>query len=88
MNFWKICTFIGALIGGLFVLGAMADGSAPQQAAAADIAIFFVAAPYCLHGVLFRSKFTEDRRASPPPADKNSSGIDRDAYKNWSDAQG
>jgi hypothetical protein len=56
MNLWKIATFIGALVGALIVFGALVDGSAPQQAAAAGVALFFVVAPYCIHGVIYRSK--------------------------------
>ncbi len=87
MNIWKFVTFVGAAIGALLVFGSLADGSAPQQAAAAGIALFFVVAPYCLHGVLFRSKFVEMRDAPPslPSEQQNSSGISHDAFKNWSD---
>ena len=60
MAAWKILTFLGAAIGALFVFGTMADGSAPQQAAAAGVALFFVVAPYCIHGVIFRSKGGKD----------------------------
>lgn len=56
MNLWKIATFIGALVGALFVFGTLVDGSAPQQAAAAGVALFFVVAPYCIHGVIYRTK--------------------------------
>ena len=56
MNLWKIATFIGALVGALIVFGALVDGSAPQQAAAAGVSLFFVVAPYCIHGVIYRSK--------------------------------
>jgi ABC-type antimicrobial peptide transport system permease subunit len=62
MNLWKILTFIGAAIGALFVFGALASGSAPQQAAAAGIALFFVVAPYCVQGVIYRAK--RDRNPS------------------------
>lgn len=56
MKLWKLATFVGAIIGALIVFGSLIDGSAPQQAAAAGIAMFFVVAPYCVHGVIYRSK--------------------------------
>jgi hypothetical protein len=56
MNLWKIATFIGALVGALIVIGTLVDGTAPQQAAAAGVALFFVVAPYCIHGVIYRTK--------------------------------
>lgn len=62
MKLWKIVTFVGAAIGALLVFGAIADGSAPQQAAAAGIALFFVVAPYCVQGVIYRSR--KDRESS------------------------
>ena len=87
MQFWKICTFVGALIGGLLMLSAITDDSAPRQAASAAMALFFVIAPYCLHGVLFRDALL-GRDAKPKVADdKNSSGISRAAYSNWSESQ-
>lgn len=55
-------TFVGAAIGALLVFGAIADGSAPQQAAAAGIALFFVVAPYCVQGVIYRAR--KDRESS------------------------
>lgn len=87
MSFWKFCTFVGALVGGLFILGALGDTSAPRQAAAAAFAIFFVAAPYCLHGVLFRDALLERDRPPKIQEDTNSSGVTHAAYKNWSDSQ-
>jgi hypothetical protein len=56
MSLFKILTFIGAAIGAILVFGSFADDSAPRQAAAAGIALFFVVAPYCVHGVIHRSK--------------------------------
>lgn len=61
MLVFKILTFVGALIGAILVLGSFADDSAPRQAAAAGIALFFVIAPYCVHGVIYRSR---DRESS------------------------
>lgn len=60
MTVFKILTFIGAAIGAIFVFGTMIDASAPQQAAAAGIALFLVVAPYCVHGVIHRSKRGDD----------------------------
>jgi len=56
MKLWKLMTFVGAFIGALIIFGTLMDGSAPQQAAAAGIALFFVVAPYCVHGVIYRSR--------------------------------
>jgi hypothetical protein len=56
MTVWKFATFFGAAIGALLVFGTFVEASAPQQAAAAGIALFFVVAPYCIHGVIYRSK--------------------------------
>lgn len=56
MLLFRILTFVGAVIGAILVLGSFADDSAPRQAAAAGIALFFVVAPYCVHGVIYRSK--------------------------------
>lgn len=56
MGIFKVLTFIGALIGLLLVIGSMGMPGAPQQAAAAAIAMFLVVAPYCIHGVIYRSR--------------------------------
>lgn len=55
MKFFETLTFIGAAIGGLFLLlGLTASQGAPQEAAAAGMAIAFVAIPYCVTSVLQR----------------------------------
>jgi hypothetical protein len=55
MSVFKVLTFIGAALGALFV--ALSFGmSAPQQGAAAGVALFLVIAPYCVHGVIHRSR--------------------------------
>ena len=60
MKLFKILTFIGAALGLLLVLGSMDAPGAAQQAAAAAIALFLVAAPYCVHGVMHRSRDNRD----------------------------
>ncbi|KMS64135.1 hypothetical protein V475_20315 [Sphingobium baderi LL03] len=44
--------------------------------------MFLVAAPYCIHGVMFRDRFFEKPQNESQP--KNSSGVSSAAYKNWS----
>lgn len=56
MDVFKILTIIGAVIGSLFVVMAFGMQGAPQQAATVAFALFFVIMPYCVHGVLYRSK--------------------------------
>lgn len=56
MLVFKILTFVGAAIGALLVFSSFADDSAPRQAASAAVALFFVVAPYCVHGVIYRSR--------------------------------
>lgn len=56
MDAFKVLTIIGALIGFAFVLLSFGFEGAPQQAAAAGVALFLVVAPYCVHGVLYRSR--------------------------------
>ena len=56
MKVFKILTIIGAAIGLALVIMTMDAPGAAQQAAAAAIAVFLVAAPYCVHGVIYRSK--------------------------------
>ncbi|MGC4252431.1 MAG: hypothetical protein QM605_13475 [Sphingobium sp.] len=82
MKIFKILTFIGAAIGLLLVIGTLGAPGAAQQAAAAAIAVFLVAAPYCIHGVLFRDRF-DQRPSQINDSARNSSGVTHDAYKNW-----
>lgn len=56
MGLFKILTFIGAGIGLLLVLLTLGAPGAAQQGAAAAMAVFFVVAPYCIHGVIYRSR--------------------------------
>lgn len=60
MGVFKVLTFIGAALGLLLVIASMDAPGAAQQAAAAAVAVFLVAAPYCVHGVMFRSKRDKD----------------------------
>jgi len=55
MGLFKVLTIIGAVVGLLIILSSFSM-SAPQQAAAAGVALFFVVAPYCVNGVIYRSK--------------------------------
>jgi len=55
VGLFKILTFIGATIGLLIVLLSFSM-SAPQQGAAAGVALFLVIAPYCVNGVIHRSR--------------------------------
>ena len=55
MKILENITFIGAGIGALFLLlGLTSSSGAPQEAAAAAMAIAFVAIPYCVTSVLQR----------------------------------
>lgn len=55
MKAFELATFVGAGIGALFLLlGLTASSGAPQEAAAAGMAIAFVAIPYCVTSVLQR----------------------------------
>ncbi|SCW77640.1 hypothetical protein SAMN02927924_02818 [Sphingobium faniae] len=82
MKVFKILTFIGAAIGLLLILASLGAPGAAQQAAAAAVAVFLVAAPYCIQGVMFRDRFFEKPQNEAQP--KNSSGVSSDAYRNWS----
>jgi len=82
MKVFKILTLIGAAIGLLLIVASLGAPGAAQQAAAAAIAVFLVAAPYCIHGVMFRDRFFEKPQNESQP--KNSSGVSSAAYKNWS----
>lgn len=55
MGFFKVLTCIGAAVGFLMVLASFTM-SAPQQAAVAGVALFFVIAPYCINGVIYRTR--------------------------------
>ena len=55
MGLFKILTFVGATLGLLIVIISFGM-SAPQQGAAAAVAVFLVVAPYCVHGVIYRSR--------------------------------
>ncbi|MYL97072.1 hypothetical protein GR702_04700 [Novosphingobium sp. FGD1] len=55
MALFKVLTFVGAVIGLLLVVASFSM-SAPQQGAAAAVAVFLVIAPYCVHGVMYRSR--------------------------------
>jgi hypothetical protein len=56
MGFFKILTFVGAGLGSLLVAASFGMPGAAQQGAAAAVGLFMVAMPYCVHGVLHRSK--------------------------------
>lgn len=60
MRLFKILTMVGAALGTLLVLASFSMPGAAQQAAAAAVALFLVATPYCIHGVLYRSRARED----------------------------
>lgn len=73
MGFFKALTIIDAVIGLVIVLVTLRAPGAAQQAGGAAIAIFLVIAPYCIHGVLFRSHIVSQamRLTAPPPNEKN-----------------
>jgi len=56
MTLFKVLTFIGAILGLLLVIASFSMPGAAQQGAAAAVAVFLVAAPYCVHGVMYRSR--------------------------------
>ncbi len=69
MGFFKVLTIIGAMVGFVIVIMSLGAPGAAQQAAGAAIAMFLVVAPYCIHGVLFRSHATDEGVRIPPAAD-------------------
>ena len=72
MGFFKALTIIDAVIGLVIVLVTLRAPGAAQQAGGAAIAIFLIIAPYCIHGVLFRSHIvSQTMRLTAPPANEN-----------------
>lgn len=72
MGFFKALTIIDAVIGLVIVLVTLRAPGAAQQAGGAAIAIFLVIAPYCIHGVLFRSHIaSQTMRLTAPPGNEN-----------------
>ena len=66
MRFFEILTFIGAALGGLvLILGVFGASGAPQEAAAAGIAIALVAIPYCITATLHRGELIRLRGRDP-----------------------
>lgn len=56
MKALEILTYIGAVIGALFLLMTFGANGAPQEAAGAALAIAFVAIPYCVCATVQRRK--------------------------------
>jgi hypothetical protein len=70
LRLFEILTWIGAAFASLLLLTAFAGGiSAPQQAAAAGMAIGLVVIPYCVTGMLQRREMIGPKKTSyaPPP---------------------
>ncbi|WP_314712909.1 hypothetical protein [Sphingobium yanoikuyae] len=59
MTVFKILTFVGAALGLILMISSL-PMSAVAQTEAAAVALFLVVAPYCVHGVLYRSKKGDD----------------------------
>lgn len=55
MKVFKILTILGALLGLILMISSL-PMSAIAQTEAAAVALFLVVAPYCVHGVIYRSK--------------------------------
>lgn len=55
MAVFRILTFLGAVIGLILVISSL-PMSAIAQTESAVVALFLVVAPYCVHGVIYRSK--------------------------------
>ncbi|HYJ30576.1 MAG TPA: hypothetical protein VEW25_09580 [Allosphingosinicella sp.] len=68
MKTLEIATFIGAGIGALFLLLAFGATGAPQEAAAAALAVAFTVIPYCVASTVHRREMRRlaERAAASP----------------------
>jgi hypothetical protein len=61
MRLFEVLTWIGAIIGAIILLGGLSiSASAPQEAAAAAMAVAMVAIPYCVLGMLQRRQMLKE----------------------------
>lgn len=56
MRALEILTYVGAVVGALFLFATFGATGAPQEAAGAALAIAFVAIPYCVCATVQRRK--------------------------------
>lgn len=61
-GFMKIATYIGAILGLLFLFGSMADDSAPRMAAHAAVAIGLAVIPYVITRLIAMTHHEEQQR--------------------------
>lgn len=70
LRLFEFLTGVGAALATIILVMAFTSNSAPQQAAAAGIALCFVVIPYCVLGMLQRGQLLRARRKSDlPPLD-------------------
>lgn len=71
LRLFEVLTGVGAVIAAVLLFTAFAAGmSAPQQGAAAALALGFVIIPYCVLGMLQRKRLIEQRPTPHmPPLD-------------------
>lgn len=78
LRVFEILTGIGAVCAAILLFIAFASGmSAPQQGAAAAIAIGLVVVPYCWTGVLQRRAMIAQARPEPPPGSKKAKAMSK-----------
>ena len=61
LRVFEVLTWIGAALGGLMLFGGLsAANGAPQEAAAAAMAVALVVIPYCILGMLQRRQMLKE----------------------------
>jgi hypothetical protein len=62
----NILAVVGAVLGALILfLTLAASKGAPQEAAGAAIALCFTVIPYCINGLVWRSRMLDQQRRAP-----------------------